>query len=136
MKISKIITNESRSESRSQEEKSYFRLLHWRRDSLEGDYLCRTCLITCSSWKTCLITHSICLTTHRAHANCLFILVYFNQTTRSARLSTCSTRLSTRSICPSTRSTRSTICCSFYNWSFFSLNIKNNTIQKVKFSIK
>ena len=39
---------------------------------------------------------------------------------RSICLSTRSTRLSTRSICLSTRSTRSTICQSFYNWSFFS----------------
>ena len=38
--------------------------------------------------------------------------------TCSTRLSTRSTRLSTRSICLSTRSTRSTICGSFYNWSF------------------
>ena len=37
---------------------------------------------------------------------------------RSTRLSTGSICLSTGSICLSTRSTRSTICRSFYNWSF------------------
>ena len=37
----------------------------------------------------------------------------------STRLSTCSTCLSTGTICLSTRSTRSTTCRSFYNWSYF-----------------
>ena len=52
--------------------------------------------------------------------------------TRSTRLPTRSTPLSTRSTCLSIRSTRSTICRSFYNWSFFTVYFKSNFTDFIK----
>ena len=99
---------------------------------VQGNYYLRTHLVTCRTCKNRLATHSTLLTTRsirfstRSTRLSIRSTRFFTRSTRfstrstglSIRLSIRSTRLSTRSICLSTRCTRSTICRSFYHWSF------------------
>ena len=108
--------------------KDFRKVVFKKKTDILDSYLKRKCsyyrranLVTLSTWTTRLVTRSTCLTTRSTRTSRL--------PTRSTRLSTGSTclsipllihssRLSIRSICLYTRSTHSTICLSFYNWSF------------------
>ena len=99
---------------------------------VKGNYYHRTRLVTHITWETRLVTQSTHFTTRSTcfsirstrfstRSTRLSIRLSVRSTclpTRSTRLSTRSSRLLTCSICLSNRSTRSTICRSFYNWSF------------------
>ena len=106
-----------------------------KRALVQGNYCRRARLVTRNTCKTCLVTVSTRLTTRSTCSTRLFTgstrfsarstRFSIRSTCLSIRLSICSTRLSalsirlsTRSICLATRSTHSTICRSFYNWSW------------------
>ena len=91
---------------------------------VQGNFYGRTRLVARSTCKTRLVTHSTWLTTRSTRStrplvvlvSPLVVLVFSTGGTRlSIRLFIPSTPLSTGSICLSKRSTRSTICRSFYN---------------------
>ena len=107
-----------------------------KRTLVQGNYYRRTHLFTRSACKTPLVTDCTLLTTRSTRSTHLSTRSthlstrstrFSTRSTRlsirlficSTRLSTCSTCLSTGTICLSTRSTRSTTCRSFYNWSYF-----------------
>ena len=107
-----------------------------KRTLVQGNYYRRTHLFTRSACKTPLVIDCTLLTTRSTRSTHLSTRStrlstrstrFSTRSTRlsirlficSTRLSTCSTCLSTGTICLSTRSTRSTTCRSFYNWSYF-----------------
>ena len=98
-----------------------------KRTLVQGNYYRKTRLVSCGTWKTRLVTHSTHLTTRSTRStrlstrstrfSSLSTRLSIHLSIRSTRLSTRSIRLSSCSICLFTRSNRSTICQSFYNWS-------------------
>ena len=136
------IENFTKAISRS---KLLLQILPLNRTLIQGNSFQRTCHTTLSTCKTYSMIPSTCLTTFSTRSTSLpsRITRFFTCSTRfsarSTRLSIClstrRTRLSIRSICLSTRSYRSTICRSFYNWSWEKLKIVDKKLGFFNISI-